>query len=48
MKPVCLTPMIAVFLLGGTTGIQAQTTQKTLNQVELMKQFIGTWQRDVG
>lgn len=29
-------------------GIQAQTTQANLNQVEMMKQFIGTWQTEMG
>lgn len=43
MKTICLTAMIAVFLLLLTIGIQAQTTQTQLNQVELIKQTIGTW-----
>ena len=37
-----------VFLLIFTNGILAQTTQTNLNQVELMKQLIGTWQATVG
>ncbi|MEI6140971.1 MAG: hypothetical protein WCP85_17005 [Mariniphaga sp.] len=28
--------------------IQAQTTQNKLNQIELMKQFLGTWQAQMG
>jgi hypothetical protein len=28
--------------------MQAQTTQTKLNQVELMKQFIGTWKSELG
>ena len=28
--------------------IQAQTTQNQLNQIELMKQFLGTWQAEMG
>ena len=48
MKTFCLTTMIAVFLLLSTNGIQAQTTQKKLNQVELMHQLIGKWQAPVG
>jgi len=47
MKTICLTTMIALFLLGVTTGIQAQTTQTKLNQVELMKQFLGIWKCEV-
>jgi|APFre7841882590_1041340.scaffolds.fasta_scaffold75729_2 hypothetical protein len=43
MKKFCLTTAIAVFLLFRLNGIQAQTTQTKLNQVELMKHFIGTW-----
>jgi hypothetical protein len=39
--------MIFVFLLLFTNGIQAQTTQTKLNQIELMKQFIGNWKCDV-
>jgi hypothetical protein len=40
--------MIAVFLLFFSNGIQAQTTETKLNQVELMKQFIGTWKGEMG
>ena len=39
--------MIAVFFLLCTIGIQAQTTQTQLNQVELGKQFIGSWKCEV-
>jgi hypothetical protein len=35
---------ITIFLIVFTNGILAQTTQTKLNQVELMKQFVGTWQ----
>jgi len=48
MKKICLTITIAAFLLILTNGIQAQTTQTKLDQVELMKQIIGKWQADVG
>ncbi|MCX6254261.1 MAG: hypothetical protein NTV31_07260 [Bacteroidia bacterium] len=48
MKGFCLTTMIAAFLLLCINGIQAQTTQIKLNQVELIKQFIGTWKGEVG
>ncbi len=46
MKTLCLTTMIVVFLLFCANGIQSQTTQTKLNQVELMKQFIGTWKAE--
>jgi hypothetical protein len=45
MKTFCLTMMTALFLLFCTNRIQAQTTQTKLNQMELMKQLLGTWQR---
>ena len=48
MKKIYSTIGIAVFILICSTGMQAQTTQTKLNQVELMKQFIGTWQSNVG
>jgi hypothetical protein len=44
MKKSFLILIIAGFLLIGLSEIQAQTTQPKLNQVELMKQFIGTWE----
>jgi hypothetical protein len=40
--------MVVAFLLLCTKGIQAQTTQTQLNQVELMKQFIGIWKAEMG
>jgi hypothetical protein len=43
MKKFCLTTAIAVLHLFSSSVIQAQTSQTKLNQVELMKQFIGTW-----
>jgi hypothetical protein len=46
MKKICLTITIAVFLLLCINGIQAQTTQTKLNQVELMKQLVGTWKSE--
>jgi hypothetical protein len=45
MKISLLTTLLASLLLC-TNGIQAQTTQTKLNQVELMKQFIGTWKSE--
>jgi hypothetical protein len=46
MKRFCSTTTIAVFLLLISTGIKAQTAQTKLNQVELMKQFTGTWKSE--
>jgi hypothetical protein len=43
MKTFCLTAIIAVCILLITNGTQAQTTQTKLNQVELIKQLLGTW-----
>jgi hypothetical protein len=40
--------MIVVTLLFCSNGIQAQNTQTQLNQVELMKQFIGIWKAEMG
>ena len=48
MKACLLTTMTVVFLLCFTIGIQAQSTQTKLNQVELSKQFLGTWQANTG
>jgi hypothetical protein len=48
MKAFCLTTIISLFLLFCTNVIQAQTQQTKLNQVELMKQFIGTWKGEMG
>jgi len=48
MKTFLKTPMIAVFLLFCLNGIRAQTTQPKFNQVELFKQFVGTWKGEMG
>lgn len=48
MRALSLTTMIAVFLSLYTNGeLQAQTTQTKLNQVELMKQFLGSWKCEI-
>jgi hypothetical protein len=47
MKTFCLTTMSAVFLFISTIGIQAQTTQTKLDQIELGKQFLGTWKAEI-
>lgn len=44
MKTFSLTLMVALLLLLCKTGIQAQSSQTKLDQVELMKQFLGNWQ----
>jgi hypothetical protein len=46
MKAFCLTTTFALFVLFIPTGIKAQTTQIKLNQVELVQQWLGTWQND--
>jgi hypothetical protein len=43
MKKLCSIISIAVFFFICTNGIQSQTTQPKLNQIELMKQFVGSW-----
>lgn len=47
MKNFYLSALIASSLLFLSYRIEAQTTQTTLNQVELMKQFLGTWQTEL-
>ena len=39
--------MIAVFLLLCSYGTQAQTNDAKLDQIDLMKQFLGSWKYDV-
>jgi hypothetical protein len=46
MKKIYLTTAIAVFLLFCLNGLQAQTTQAKLNQVELNNQLIGSWKSE--
>jgi hypothetical protein len=48
MKTFSTTLLIVLFLLINTNRMQAQTTQTKLNQIELMKQFIGTWKSEFG
>jgi hypothetical protein len=47
MKTFCLTSVIVVFLLSCSNGIRAQPAQTKLDQIELMKQFIGYWKCDI-
>jgi hypothetical protein len=48
MKKICLAALIEIFLLVYSIGIQAQTAETQINQLEIMKRFIGTWQTNVG
>jgi hypothetical protein len=48
MKTYCLIVMIAGILILNTIVIQAQTTEAKLDQVELMKQFLGSWKGKMG
>jgi hypothetical protein len=48
MKPILSVTLLIVYLLLCTNGIQAQTTDSKLDQIELMKKFIGSWQTEMG
>jgi hypothetical protein len=48
MKKLSFVTMVFVIFLFVSNGIQGQTTQTKLNQVELAKQFLGTWQANMG
>ena len=48
MKTFCKTILIAGFILIGTNGIQAQSIEKKLDQVDLMKKFVGHWKCELG
>jgi hypothetical protein len=47
MKKLYFLLTVAVLLLLSTNVMKSQTTQTKLNQTELMKQFLGTWQRNI-
>ncbi|MHC1730821.1 MAG: hypothetical protein AB9888_02120 [Bacteroidales bacterium] len=47
MKKLCSTSVFAVSLLFCVNGVQAQTTETKLNQIELMKQLIGSWKCEI-
>jgi hypothetical protein len=47
MKKFCFASAFVAFLLLCVNGVQAQTTETKLNQIELMKQFIGSWKCEV-
>ena len=46
MKKFYTLTVIAVFITLYSNGLFAQASQAGLNQVELMKQFIGTWKNE--
>jgi hypothetical protein len=48
MSKTSLTIAGAIFLLILSNGISAQTNPSALNQVELMKQFLGNWKVEQG
>jgi hypothetical protein len=48
MKKLLLITVIAVFLSFSLIGVQAQSIQEKLNQVELMKQWTGNWKAEIG
>ncbi len=48
MKTFYLTTLISVTLLLCSNGIQGQTTQTKLDQVEFMKNFWGSWKAEYG
>lgn len=48
MNTICKYVLAGLFLLINIGGIKAQTVQPKLNQVELMKQFLGTWKCELG
>jgi hypothetical protein len=47
MRTFYYTTIIALFLSLWSNEIPAQTKQSELNQMELMKQLLGTWQRTI-
>ena len=48
MNTICKYTLIVTFQIFSVVEIFAQTDQIKLNQVELMKQFIGTWKCELG
>jgi hypothetical protein len=48
MNTICRSVLAVIFQLIIITGIQAQDVQSKLNQIELMKQFIGIWKCELG
>ena len=48
MKTFCKTMLIVGFVLISPFGLQAQMTDNKLNQVDLMKKFVGRWKCELG
>jgi len=48
MKTFCKTILVLGFVFIGTFELQAQTTDNKLNQVDLMKKFVGRWKCELG
>jgi hypothetical protein len=48
MKTFCKTILIVGFVLIGTIELHGQTADNKLNQVDLMKKFIGRWKCELG
>jgi len=48
MKKLILAALIALLLIINSFGIQAQNQKPKLNQIELMKQWIGSWKNESG
>lgn len=48
MNEFCKTILIVGFILFGTFELQAQTTDNRLNQVDLIKKFVGRWKCELG
>jgi hypothetical protein len=48
MNTICKYLLFGLLQLTIIGGIQAQTVQPKLNQVDLMKQFLGTWKCELG
>lgn len=46
-KKICLTITFALFSITCLSRLQAQVTISKINQVELMKQFTGSWRCDI-
>jgi len=47
MKMKYFTTVVIVFLFADTSGLYGQKVQGQLDQIELMKQFLGTWSTDM-
>ena len=48
IKKIVITSAIALLFMLCSNAVQAQSSQKNLNQAELLKKYIGTWKAEVG